>query len=202
MPKKSTSPEILLRIDLEGGGPIHVQVERALREAIRSGRLRLGMPLPSTRVLARDLGVSRGVIVEAYEQLIAEGYLASRAGSKTFVAAGASTVADRPDEQSPPPPKFDFRPGLPDLSCFPREAWGRAMRRAIRDVHPTQLSYNEPQGARALREGLCDYLGRVRGVLTHPGQIVICNGFAQSLAIISQTFRKRGILISPEPPRL
>jgi len=194
MPKKSTSsqPEILLRISPKSGGPIHVQVERALREAIRSGRLRLGMPLPSTRALARDLGVSRGVIVEAYAQLIAEGYLAARAGSKTFVAAGASAIADQRDEQSLPPPKFDFRPGLPDLSHFPREAWGRAMRRAMRDIHPAQLSYNEPQGARALREGLCDYLGRVRGVLTRPGQIVICNGFAQSLAIISQALRKRG----------
>jgi GntR family transcriptional regulator / MocR family aminotransferase len=194
MPRKSTSsqPEILLRVKPEGGGPIHAQVERALREAIRSGHLRIGMPLPSTRVLARDLGVSRGVIVEAYEQLIAEGYLASRAGSKTFVAAGATAGDGRRDEQSLPPPKFDFRPGLPDLSCFPREAWGRAMRRAIRDIHLTQLSYNEPQGARGLREGLCDYLGRVRGVLTHPGQIVICNGFAQALAIISQALRKRG----------
>jgi GntR family transcriptional regulator/MocR family aminotransferase len=194
MPRKSTSsqPEILLHINLESGGAIHIQVERALREAIRSGLLRAGMPVPSTRVLARDLGVSRGVIVEAYEQLIAEGHLASRAGSKTFVAAGAPAVADRRDEQSLPPPKFDFRPGLPDLSCFPREAWGRAMRRAIRDIHPTQLSYDEPQGARALREGLCDYLGRVRGVLAHPGRVVICNGFAQSLAIISQALRKRG----------
>jgi GntR family transcriptional regulator/MocR family aminotransferase len=203
MPKKSTSsqPEILLRIALKGEGPIHIQVERALRKAIRSGLLRLGMPLPSTRVLARDLGVSRGVIVEAYEQLIAEGYLAARAGSKTFVAAGASIIPDRRDEPSLPQPKFDFRPGLPDLSNFPREAWGRAMRRAIRDIRPAQLSYNEPQGARTLRESLCDYLGRVRGVLTRPGQIVICNGFAQSLAIISQALRKRGALrIAIEDP--
>jgi len=192
MPKKSTSPEILLRIGPKSGGPIHVQVERALREAIRSGRLRLGMPLPSTRVLARDLSLSRGVIIEAYEQLIAEGYLATRAGSKTFVAAGASIVPAQRDEPSPSPPKFDFRPGLPDLSHFPREAWARAMRRAMRDIRPAQLSYNEPQGARTLREDLCDYLGRVRGVLTRPGNIVICNGFAQSLGLISQALRKRG----------
>jgi GntR family transcriptional regulator/MocR family aminotransferase len=192
MPKKSTSPEILLRVGPMVGGPIHVQVERALREAIRSGRLRLGAPLPSTRVLARDLGVSRGVIVEAYEQLIAEGYLAARAGSKTFVAAGASSVADQVDKPSLSTPKLDFRPGLPDLSHFPREAWGRAMRRAIRDIRPAQLSYNEPQGVRTLREGLCDYLGRVRGVLTRPSHVVICNGFAQALALISQALRKRG----------
>jgi GntR family transcriptional regulator/MocR family aminotransferase len=193
MLKKSTSFEILLSIGPKGGGPIHVQVERALREAIRSGRLRLGMPLPSTRALSQDLGVSRGVIVEAYEQLIAEGYLAARAGSKTFVAASAPAVDDQCDEPSPSPPKFDFRPGLPDLSHFPREAWGRAMRRAMREIRPAQLSYNEPQGSRALREELCDYLGRVRGVLTRPGQIVICNGFTQALALISQALRKRGV---------
>src|SRR5262245_32050204 len=113
MPRKSASsqPEILLRIGSKSGGPIHVQVERALKEAIRSGRLRLGMPLPSTRVLARDLGVSRGVIVEAYEQLIAEGYLAARAGSKTFVAAAPLAVPDQRDETYLSTPKFDFRPG-------------------------------------------------------------------------------------------
>jgi GntR family transcriptional regulator / MocR family aminotransferase len=192
MSKKSTSTEILLRIGPKSGGPIHVQVERALRDAIRSGRLRLGVPLPSTRVLARDLGVSRGVIVEAYEQLIAEGYLAARAGSNTFVAAGASSVPDQRDEHSPSAPRIDFRPGLPDLSHFPREAWGRAMRRVMRDIRPAQLTYNEPQGAITLREGLCDYLGRVRGVLTSPGHIVICNGFAQGLSLISQALRKRG----------
>jgi GntR family transcriptional regulator/MocR family aminotransferase len=151
------------------------------------------MPLPSTRVLARDLGVSRGVIVEAYEQLIAEGYLAARARSGTVVAAGASTVSDRHHHAAPLQPKFDFRPGLPDLSYFPRQAWGRSLRRVLHDIHPAQLSYSEPQGAESLREGLGNYLGRVRGVLTRPGQIVICNGFAQAIALISQAFQKRGV---------
>jgi GntR family transcriptional regulator/MocR family aminotransferase len=195
MPKKKTSsqPEILFRAELSGRGPIHAQVEHALREAVRSGRLRLGMPLPSTRVLARDLGVSRGVIVEAYEQLVAEGYLAARARSRTVVAAGASIISDQQRHTTPPQPTFDFRPGLPDLSYFPRQAWGRALRRALHDIGPAQLSYSEPQGISTLREGLCDYLGRVRGVLTRPSQIVICNGFAQSLTLISQAFRKRGV---------
>ncbi len=194
MRKKKTSaqPEILLRADLSARGPVHVQVEQLLREAVRSGRLRLGTPLPSTRVLARDLGVSRGVIVEAYEQLIAEGYLAARARSRTVVAAGASTVSDQHQHATPPQATFDFRPGLPDLSSFPRQAWGRALRRALHDIHPDQLSYNEPQGVRTLREGLCDYLGRVRGVLTRPDRIVICNGVTQALVLISQALRKRG----------
>lgn len=138
--KTSSQPEILFRADLSGRGPVHAQVEHALREAVRSGRLRLGMPLPSTRVLARDLGVSRGVIVEAYEQLIAEGYLVASARSRTVVAAGASTVSDQHQHTTAPQPKFDFRPGLPDLSYFPRQAWGRAMRRALHDIHKEQPS--------------------------------------------------------------
>jgi GntR family transcriptional regulator/MocR family aminotransferase len=195
MAKKKTSsqPEILFRADLSGRGPLHVQVEHAIREAVRSGCLRLGMPLPSTRVLARDIGVSRGVIVEAYEQLIAEGYLAARARSRTVVAAGVSIVSDQPHHTTPPQPKFDFRPGLPDLSYFPREAWGRSMRRALHGIHPAQLSYSETQGILPLREGLCDYLARVRGVLTRPSQIVICNGFAQALSLITQALQKRGV---------
>lgn len=195
MHKKRTSsqPEIFIDLELSGSGPIHAQVERALREAVRSGRLRHATPLPSTRVLARDLGVSRGVIVEAYEQLIAEGYLTARAGSKTFVAADAMASPDQPQKITLSRPKFDFRPGLPDLSYFPREAWGRAMRRALRDLNPAQLSYNDSQGIEPLREALCEYLGRVRGVSTLPTRIVICNGFAQALVLISQALWTRGI---------
>ncbi|HKS26764.1 MAG TPA: PLP-dependent aminotransferase family protein [Pyrinomonadaceae bacterium] len=195
MSKKKTSsqPEILFKSDLSGRGPVHAQVEHAIREAVRSGRLRLGLPLPSTRVLARDLGVSRGVIVEAYEQLIAEGYLVARARSRTVVAAGASTVSEKHHYNATPQPNFDFRPGLPDLSLFPRHAWVRSLRRTLNAIHPAQLSYSEPQGDRTLREGLCDYLGRVRGVLTRPGQVVICNGIAQALVLISQALQKRGI---------
>lgn len=204
--KASPQPEILLRADLSGRGPIHDQIEYALREAVRSGRLRLGTPLPSTRVLARDLGVSRGVIVEAYEQLIAEGYLAARARSGTVVAAGASLVSEQHHHATATQPKYDFRPGLPDLSFFPRQAWGRALRRSLHAIHPAQLSYNETQGVGTLREVLCDYLGRVRGVLTRPAQIVICNGFAQALALITQALQKRGIrriaLEDPSQPDL
>lgn len=194
MRKKETSsqPELLLRADMSGRSPVHTQVEHALREAVRSGRLRLGTPLPSTRVLSRDLGVSRGVIVEAYEQLIAEGYLVARERSRTVVAAGASTVSGRRHHETPPQPKFDFRPGLPDLTHFPRQVWSRSVRRVLHDIHPEQLSYSELQGVGALREGLCDYLGRVRGVMTQPDRIIVCNGFAQALAVISRAFREGG----------
>ncbi|HZA82447.1 MAG TPA: winged helix-turn-helix domain-containing protein, partial [Actinomycetes bacterium] len=95
-----------------GAGPLRRQVERELRGAIRSGRLQAGTALPSTRVLASQLGVSRGVVVEAYDQLVAEGYLLARQGSATRVAeTAAAATAARGAEQAPQRLRYDFRPG-------------------------------------------------------------------------------------------
>src|SRR5918997_4646098 len=83
-------PEVLLRLDREGAEPLRAQLEGGLREAIRSGRLRAGERLPSSRELARQLGVSRGLVQDCYGQLYAEGYLTARVGSATRVAAVAA----------------------------------------------------------------------------------------------------------------
>src|SRR6201999_3827912 len=80
------SPELLVRLDRSRRQPLRAQLEASLREAIRGGRLRAGERLPSSRVLARELGVSRGMIQECYGQLLAEGYLTSQTGSATRVA--------------------------------------------------------------------------------------------------------------------
>ena len=85
--KRTTSvPELLLAVGRDAATPLRAQIERELRTAIQTGRLRQGMPLPSSRALAADLSLSRGVVVEAYEQLLAEGYLIARRGSATRVA--------------------------------------------------------------------------------------------------------------------
>ena len=89
--RTSSIPELLLTLDRDGPVALHRQLERGLQDAIRSGRLRPGSPLPSTRALAGELALSRGVVVEAYEQLTAEGYLESRPGGKTRVAERADT---------------------------------------------------------------------------------------------------------------
>ena len=185
--------ELLLKIGPEHEGPIYLQVERGLRDAVRSGRLRQGTPLPSTRTLARDLRVSRGVIVEAYEQLIAEGYLEARTRAHTVVAAGANRIAAARRQPPPVAPRFDFRAGIPDLGLFPRQAWMRAVRRALRDLTPADLSYNDAQGTAVLREGLSDYLRRVRGVQASPESMLICNGFTQALGLTLQVLRARGL---------
>ena len=112
--KRTTSPtELLLQIDRSTPVPMRVQLERELRRAIHTGRLKAGALLPSTRTLATDLDVARGVVVEAYEQLLAEGYLSAHQGFSTRVA-GRRTV-DReppPKEVAPVPPRYDFRPGV------------------------------------------------------------------------------------------
>jgi GntR family transcriptional regulator/MocR family aminotransferase len=172
---------------------MHVQIERALRDAARSGRLPPGAALPSSRTLARDLGVSRGVVVEAYEQLMAEGFLETRRASGTTIARAAG--AAWPDRAEAPPARFafDFRPGLPDLTRFPREDWARAARRVMRQLRPGQLDYGDPRGASELRNALAQYLGRVRGVLSGESRVVVCSGFAQALGIAARGLASRGV---------
>src|SRR5215213_4474098 len=101
-------PGLALLVDRSADVPLGQQIQEALRAAIRAGRLRAGERLPSTRQLADQLSVSRGMVVSAYEQLLAEGYVVSAVGSGTRVAAGlsgaADTVASRPAEEPPADP--------------------------------------------------------------------------------------------------
>src|SRR5580700_7103359 len=122
-------PGLLVEIDRAGELPLHEQIERALRERIRSGTLSSDTRLPSTRTLAQELGVSRGVVTEAYGQLAAEGYLAISQGAPVRVARAVRTAGPRAPARSllesfP----YHFHPGLPDLAGFPRETWLRSLR--------------------------------------------------------------------------
>lgn len=175
------------------GPALHLQIERGLREAVRSGRLAAGAALPSTRAFARDLGVSRGVVVEAYAQLVAEGFLAARQGARTVVATGGQPPRREREAPQPAAPRFDFRPGLPELRRFPREDWARATRSALRDLRPQQLAYGDPAGAVELRQALAEYLARVRGVQTRQRQVIVCSGFAQALGVAARALARRGV---------
>jgi GntR family transcriptional regulator / MocR family aminotransferase len=192
MDRTRWQPEFLVPLRPEAG-PLRGQVERALRDAARSGRLPAGTVVPSTRVLARDLGVSRGVIVDAYEQLIAEGFLVTHPAARTIVAPGVRPVSEMPVAPPQRAARCDFRPGVPDVREFPREGWSRAARRALRAVSPADLGYGDARGAVALRAALSEYLARVRGVVAVPAQIVICTGFAQGLGVAVKALAKRGI---------
>jgi GntR family transcriptional regulator/MocR family aminotransferase len=189
--ERTSSPELLVVLR-RGEGPLHAQIETQLREAVRSGRLAAAERLPSSRALAAELGVSRGVVVEAYDQLAAEGYLAVRAGAAPRVAAGAVVASGAPPSRVAPPPRWDLRPGTPDLSLFPRGAWAAAQRRALRDTPDADLGYPDPAGHPRLRAALAAYLGRVRGVQAAPERIVVCGGVAEALALVGRVLRAAG----------
>jgi GntR family transcriptional regulator/MocR family aminotransferase len=182
-----------LHLDLQRTAPLRPQVERQLREGIRSGRLRAGARLPPSRTLARDLGVSRGVVVEAYAQLVAEGWLSARRGAGTEVAAAAS----RPVPAAVPARAsrdiaYDLRTGRTDLSAFPRAAWHAAVGRALRDLPDAALGYGDPRGLADLRTALAAHVGRTRGALADPERIVVCGGLAQGLHVVWRALARHG----------
>jgi GntR family transcriptional regulator / MocR family aminotransferase len=181
-------------LDRGPGATLHEQLELGLRESVRSGRLAPGSRLPSSRALAAELGVSRGVVLEAYAQLTAEGYLTSSQGAPTRVASTTSI-------ERPPVPagslaqsyELDFAPAMPDLAAFPRDAWLRSQRAAIRRASFQSFGAGDPRGAPELRNELMDYLGRVRGAAPEPEHTVICAGFTQGFAVLCRALRDRGV---------
>ena len=179
-------PELLVRLDREGGQPLRSQLEAGLREAIRSGRLRGGERMPSSRELARELSVSRGLVQECYSQLLSEGYLTSQIGSATRVATDAYQPRDEPEQRPEPAPRLiaDFSIGVPDLSSFPRGDWIWAMRHACGNVPAHDLGYGDPRGSSALRTVLAGYLRRVRAAAAGPGQMIVSTGFAQGIVVV------------------
>jgi GntR family transcriptional regulator/MocR family aminotransferase len=193
-------------LDLRGPGPLGRRVEEALRAAVRAGRLEPGDRLPSTRTLARDLGVSRRLVVEAYAQLTSEGLLEARQGSGTRVAA-RSAAADAPRRGAAPArparPAYDFFPGVPDLTAFPRAAWQRALRTALSTAPASALHYPDPAGAPELRAALAAHLARSRGVETTPQDVVVTAGARQALQLLARVLARRGqARVAVEDPTL
>jgi GntR family transcriptional regulator / MocR family aminotransferase len=184
--------ELLLALTRGDTEPLHAQVERQLREAIRGGRLATGERLPATRVLAGELDVSRGVVVEAYAQLAAEGYLLTRRGAGTVVAA---VTRPAPTPRSPPFPRpiaEDFHPGTPDLAGFPRSAWQRSLRSALHRMPNEALGYADPAGTHELRTALARYVGRARGVAAEGERVLVTSGMTQGIALACRVLRARG----------
>ncbi len=198
----------------------------ALRTAIADGSLQPGASLPSTRVLARDLGVSRGVVTEAYQRLTDAGLIGGRpgAGTRVLVRAGlpgtrtagpamtgpTGVPARRDDEPVPGhvpavvplgwrgSAEIDMSPGVPDLAGFPRTAWSRAERAVLSTASAAEFGYGDPRGAPALRWALAGWLARTRGVRAEPDDIIVVSGVAQALALLAQ--RLHGAAIAVEDP--
>lgn len=200
MPRTRT--EIDLPLVLDGDGPLHAQLSRALRATIRSGALPAGSALPASRTLAADLRVSRGVVVESYAQLRAEGFLTTTPRGTTKVSeltteqvselTSRHRIPARQEVSSDTSPRWDLRPGSPDLSLFPREAWSRALRGVLREAPDSAFGYGQDAGVEVLRSGLAAYLGRVRAVAAAPGQVVVTTGVAQGTGLVARVLRTRG----------
>jgi GntR family transcriptional regulator / MocR family aminotransferase len=189
------SPELLLQLDRGSRQPLRSQLEAGLRAAIRSGRLADGERLPSSRELARELGVSRGLVQECYSQLLSEGYLTSQTGSGTRVAPGAQVAAPGPAQRPAPPPRLiaDFRDGVPDLASFPRGDWVWATRKACTNVAAPDLDYGDPRGSVALRRVLAGYLRRVRAAAADPEHMIVSTGFAQGINLVLRALAQAGV---------
>ncbi|MFI6582879.1 PLP-dependent aminotransferase family protein [Embleya sp. NPDC050493] len=190
---------------------------RRLRLAISDGRLPVGSRLPATRVLAGELGVSRGVVTEAYRRLIDDGHVAGRGrGGTVVVAAPVSAPAARGPQETVDPPsmsalfvaapgadiydalraapsRVDLSPGMPDLAAFPRTAWLRAERTVVGGLAPSDFGYGDPRGTPALRHAVANWLARNRGILVDPGEVIIVAGTAQAFGLLAQVLRDDGI---------
>jgi GntR family transcriptional regulator/MocR family aminotransferase len=188
-------PELLMGLDRSGGEPLGLQLQRQLRDAIREGRLEQGERLPSSRVLAGQLDVSRGLVVDTYAQLASEGYLTSAVGSGTRVALGAgegpAPVAPRPP--SAPALDIDFEYGIPDLAGFPMRDWVWALQVGCRTATFADLGDEQGTGSERLRHVLAAYLRRVRGSSVDADGMVLCPGFRHGLNVVCRALVEVGI---------
>jgi GntR family transcriptional regulator/MocR family aminotransferase len=178
-----------------GNEALHQRLTRALRDAIRAGRLPVGSALPPSRFLAAELRISRWTVMQAYDQLIAEGYLEARAGSATRVrwAAETSPQEQRRSTATTPPVRFDMTPGRPDLRGFPVHKWISAMRSAMASAPHDQLGYPDEAGTAWLREVLAHYLSRVRGAAVSASSVTICFRAADAMTRMCRVLLSQGI---------
>ncbi len=190
-----------IEIDRASARPLTSQIYARLRDRILTGSLPPGQRLSSTRRMAQDLGVSRNIVMNAFDQLLAEGYIETRTGAGSFVAPGASFAPARPPRREKkgrpafgpvPRHRIDFRSGLPDLDAFPVGTWQRLSRSVWEGLSPRDLSYGQPEGRAELREQIARYIAVYRGVGCDPEQIIVTAGTTQAVGIIARLLVRDG----------
>ena len=201
---------VWLSLDKNLNQPLTRQLYLQIREQILRGELKRLEKLPSTRLLASELSVSRNIVIEVYEQLLAEGYIEARQGAGTFVAGGAcfekgenvnAVQTFLPGKALQPLEDIvDFRPGVPGLELFNSKKWARLAQRVYQDATPSLFDYQPPEGMARLREVLVSYLQRSRGINCHAEQIIITTGATQAFVLLAQLFLKTGDEIIMEDP--
>lgn len=185
---------IWLRVNKNSRVPMIRQLYSRIRERILSGQLLSATRLPSSRDLADQLDVSRNVILEAYDLLLAEGFLEARRGSGTYVAAGAAyartiridppVVEEVTMGYDSPKGVINFKAGTPNLSLFPQKLWLKMVKSVFEIPMEDVLAYGHPEGRQELRQAICDYVVTQREVACHPDQIVITAGTTQAIGIV------------------
>jgi GntR family transcriptional regulator / MocR family aminotransferase len=191
------APNLMITLNRTGAA-LTLQIQEHLRVAIREGRLVAGERLPSTRRLAEHLGVSRGTVVEVYEQLVAEGYVDSAVGSGTRVAQTPGAERRHRTRGTPaatprPKPAIDFEYGIPDLGSVPLRDWVWAVGEASRTLPTARLGDEEPAGSPHLREVVTAYHRRVRAGCATADDAVVVGGFRQGLTFTLATLARSGI---------
>lgn len=212
-----------MNLSMDGAGPLYAQLTRALKAAIMAGGYANGNQLPPTRVLAQELGVSRNTVLAAYERLQAEGFIDGKTGSGSYVASPLhATTADDPQPfttkpqsrysqrarqcenpmtlagRTAPGTRYAFQYGLPLINPILTGAWGRELARA---AAYTSLNYPVTQGVPALREAVCSYLVRRRGVKATPADILIVHGTQQAISLSARVILDEGDPVAIEEPQ-
>ncbi|HEU5323057.1 MAG TPA: PLP-dependent aminotransferase family protein, partial [Methylomirabilota bacterium] len=193
--------------------PLYRQIYDAYRTAILTGRLRPGQRLPSTRALADELEISRLPAVNAFEQLLHEGYIEGRVGAGTFVAGDIpddltrAGIAPGPAAAAPPPPTprdegglRPFRVSLPALDHFPHRVWGRLLWRHGKRQSSALMAYGDPAGHVPLREAIAEYLGVARGVRCDAAHVLIVSGSQMALQLCAMALLGPGDAVCVEEP--
>ena len=192
-----------IELERAAGSTLRGGLERALRGAILDGSLRPGASLPSSRVLASTLGVSRGVTSDAYGQLEAQGLLVVTPRSAPVVARVERLVTARPSRPAPRRSALRLHPHTPDVTLFPRRLFARALADATRAASSADLDYGDAAGSAGLRTALAEHLGLTRGVVADPEQILITQGTAQAIDLVLRVLRRRGLAtVGVEDPSL
>ncbi|MGI9413479.1 MAG: PLP-dependent aminotransferase family protein, partial [Hyphomicrobiales bacterium] len=214
MPREPNATLVSVALDPKAAGALYVQLFEQARDLILEGRLKPRQRLPSSRALARDLGVSRTTTLAAYEQLASEGYIEGRAGSGIYVASelpedllsargpivglgpGAAQAPAAPTRPAAAP----FDAGMPETRGFPFAEWSRQLGRSWRTPSADMLHLTDPAGHLPLRQAIADYLRDMRGLECAADQIFVTASAAQSIAIVARTLLGPGDRVLVEDP--
>lgn len=205
-----------LHLPLDGPGPLRQRLYRDLRDALKQGRLKFGERLPPSRELAESLRIGRKTVVEAYEQLTAEGYFMARSGSGTFVCRLPPAGEPEPAVPGPgpgshwrplpawggqeAPRRFNFAGGATDRRWLPHEEWRRALLRALREAGRDTVLYGDPSGDQDLRRAIAHYLAYSRGLPCEGDDILVTQGAQQGLDLLARVRVAPGDTVAVEEP--